>query len=769
MESKDRKRIRKMADNLRLPDDELRKMQISLQIDLGESYHEEPEKLREFSDQQSEQYEKELNTKLSELDSKSAAAREKALKALNPNQTSLSLPNPDEQTAAPAAPPPEPPKPVDTKAAVRVSDDKMHAFLSLVPPENGGRIPTVAALEKYLTKKGVTYGVNRKQLEEVLNDFSEKQKPVTDIEVATGKEMEAGEDAVLDIKFTQEGAEEFAGDIQDEGTISIGSVTKDQVLLIHKPATPGRPGYTVTGEEVKPPEVDEKRVEPKRNTRRSGDQILSTMTGIVYYYPDSILVKPYADARVDIKSSPDKMEARATFFPEIGEGLKLSKKVAMKALDVRRIKYGILEDEIEKAIEEANTTKAPVKDILVAKGTPAEDGADGKVIFKVKMEATMEFREQQGGRIDFREKDLIVNIPENTLLAVQFPPNPKVKDGTNIKGETIPSTDGAAAELEPGKNVEVREKEEGIKEFYSKIGGQIKFESPKISIEPLYVVEGNLDLKVGNIDFLGNVLIKGSIDDGFTVKAGGDIEVKGNVGSSDLESDRNIRVHGGVVSRSHGTIRAKGTITVRFAENAKLIAQEDIVVFRAVLHSEIAAGRDIICTKEKGQIIGGHTVARNRIQVKELGTGSGTKTEVTIGMDYFEIEQMNKLSEEQSKFSQAMEKIGFIIAKFDSLKNPETGEVPPDMREEYVDIMQKKVLVEKKLHEIKMKKVNLSLEEKDYSKSEVVIEKDLHPDVRINLGKEYMDIQEHRVGQRIFPTEAGKLSIEPWRRQKAEK
>ena len=50
---------------------------------------------------------------------------------------------------------------VDTKVALRIAEDRMHAFLSLTPPQGGGRTPNVKILENYLKKKGVTYGIDR--------------------------------------------------------------------------------------------------------------------------------------------------------------------------------------------------------------------------------------------------------------------------------------------------------------------------------------------------------------------------------------------------------------------------------------------------------------------------------------------------------------------------------------------------------------------------------------------------------------------------------
>ncbi|MBO6100931.1 MAG: DUF342 domain-containing protein, partial [Spirochaetaceae bacterium] len=39
----------------------------------------------------------------------------------------------------------------------------------------------------------------------------------------------------------------------------------------------------------------------------------------------------------------------------------------------------------------------------------------------------------------------------------------------------------------------------------------------------------SVNIKTGNITFLGTVIVKGNVDDGFNVKASGNIEVYGTV------------------------------------------------------------------------------------------------------------------------------------------------------------------------------------------------------------------------------------------------
>ena len=69
------------------------------------------------------------------------------------------------------------------------------------------------------------------------------------------------------------------------------------------------------------------------------------------------------------------------------------------------------------------------------------------------------------------------------------------------------------------------------------VNGQVLLVNDKITVEPLMELD-SVNIKTGNITFLGTVIVKGNVEDGFDVHASGNIEVHGSVGSSKLESPR---------------------------------------------------------------------------------------------------------------------------------------------------------------------------------------------------------------------------------------
>ncbi|MHB1406360.1 MAG: FapA family protein, partial [Desulfitobacteriaceae bacterium] len=68
--------------------------------------------------------------------------------------------------------------------------------------------------------------------------------------------------------------------------------------------------------------------------------------------------------------------------------------------------------------------------------------------------------------------------------------------------------------------------------------------NPKyLSVQPIYIINGDVNIKTGNIKFKGNIVVTGSVLDGFGVEAGGSIEVWGDVLHASLYANNEIIIH----------------------------------------------------------------------------------------------------------------------------------------------------------------------------------------------------------------------------------
>ncbi len=116
--------------------------------------------------------------------------------------------------------------------------------------------------------------------------------------------------------------------------------------------------------------------------------------------------------------------------------------------------------------------------------------------------------------------------------------------GTNLKGENIPAVDGIDEKLALGKNIIAPGDQRYI---LATCDGLVEYVHPAISVTPLYVINGDVDLKTGSIKFNGSVIVKGNVREGMTVEAAEHIQVMGIVTESTLIAGKSIEVRGNVV------------------------------------------------------------------------------------------------------------------------------------------------------------------------------------------------------------------------------
>ena len=107
--------------------------------------------------------------------------------------------------------------------------------------------------------------------------------------------------------------------------------------------------------------------------------------------------------------------------------------------------------------------------------------------------------------------------------------------------------------------------------LYSTIDGMVvRTDRDKINVFPVYEVNGNVDYNIGNIDFIGTVVIRGNVLPGFKIRAAGDIRVTGGVEAAELEAEGSIDIIAGIVGQNKAFIKAGKNVKSSFIQDATI-------------------------------------------------------------------------------------------------------------------------------------------------------------------------------------------------------
>jgi uncharacterized protein (DUF342 family) len=324
--------------------------------------------------------------------------------------------------------------------------------------------------------------------------------------------------------------------------------------------------------------------------------------------------------------------------------------------------------------------------VVIAEGLPPVNGRDAYIRYNFERDQSkVRLRERADGRVDFKDLKIIQNVVEAQALAKKIPPERGVP-GRTVTGNQLPARDGKDMALPLGKNVRVGE--DGVT-IISEINGQVVEMSGKINVEPVYTVSDNVGIKTGNIIFLGTVIVNGNVEDGFSVKAAGNIEVNGTVEKAELDAEGDIIVHQGITGKGNGIIQAGKTLAARFIENTVIQAGETVIASDGIINSRVDAGKRIICQGKRATIVGGWLRAGEEINAKVLGSStSGTETVCEVGVDPKTKELILQLTKNKGILEKQLEEIKLNMQTLVNIKKQRKS--LPEDKEAYLQTLDEK-------------------------------------------------------------------------------
>jgi len=327
------------------------------------------------------------------------------------------------------------------------------------------------------------------------------------------------------------------------------------------------------------------------------------------------------DAVIHVSMSDNRMEAYIRVEPPMYDGALPTFKDYEDALVHRKITYGVDTAKLK------DLAAHPIynKDHLIAKGLMPINGENGTYVFQFSLEKNNRPKEKSDGTVDYRDLGIVENVKKGQVLCIITPPTDG-SEGTALTGIRLKQVKGKAVPPLSGKNTELSEDGTAI---YSKIDGQVAYDGRKINVSETFYLKGDVDNSIGNIKFIGNVVIEGTVLDNFVVEAGGNIEIGGTVGSVTLKADGNILLRSGIIG---GEVNCKGDLTSKFIEHCHVFAGGNITA-DFVMTSNIKCGNNLILTGSKGKIVGGSCMAGQNITARIIGSLTGLETDLGIGMD----------------------------------------------------------------------------------------------------------------------------------------
>lgn len=351
----------------------------------------------------------------------------------------------------------------------------------------------------------------------------------------------------------------------------------------------------------------------------------------------SAVIGRRADADYRLEVAADKMSATLTVIAAQG-GVAAAADAAAKAASRAGVVFGIDPTALARAVA------SPGVAVAVAAGAAPQAGVDASLEALVEVSQARHLIEDERGHIDFRELGVQRSVAAGTPLMRRHPPQPGTP-GHTVTGVEIPAP--------KTKDVKFAVRLQGVQLsaddpdlLVAAIDGKPVFHRDGFSVDPVLVLPG-VNLSTGNVDFVGSIEIKGDVQSGMKIKAGGGVTIHGTLESAEIEAGGDVEVKGGVIgqrtpagrngeARTNGArIQAKGNVHTHHVDNAVIVAERSVFVDESIVQSDVTAMEEVVVGKEgtnKGHIIGGTVRATRAVTALCLGAPGSNETAVMAGM-----------------------------------------------------------------------------------------------------------------------------------------
>jgi uncharacterized protein len=528
-----------------------------------------------------------------------------------------------------------------------ISEDGLQAVVQEITPQT-----SVEDVLAALKQAGVTEGVSGEGIQNAVSQSQKSNRPLGEVVVAKGTAAKpavpphieppegapalAPLSAVVKLLQSETATEVTEGASKLKARTVLPGDTLGTVIVAE-----GEPGKSVTGKEIvaesassgKPP------TEPGPGATKSD----STFTASVYGYAG--IVDGQAAVLTPFWISQDGMVAGFVSV-QLEDGRQTPDAAQLEeSAKAAGITWGIDTDGLQK-LADALARDTKLKPLLpVARGelpTEPED-ATPEISFSYISQSGLV---KEDGSIDLRERNSFPGVAEGESLA-QGKAGVAGKEGHTVKGEAIEVRSPVEAELVAGENVKlegtapnqklVSEMDGGASCSTSEITADgVQKVQYTVAVRPVAQVSGNVDYDTGNLDFKGNVEIKGSVLSPFVVKATGDIRIGETVESgAQVYGEANLVVNLGIVGEST-VVKTEGNITAKFIQDATVSAGGDIAVGSYIRSANVSSQGSITVEGSGGSvggILGGEVWASDSITSKNVGSEHTSTTAISLGFD----------------------------------------------------------------------------------------------------------------------------------------
>lgn len=456
---------------------------------------------------------------------------------------------------------------------------------------------------------------------------------------------------------------------------------------------------------------------------------------------------PPVDSVVYVTIASNCSEAYITVDPPEHGGKDITFEAVMQELKNQKVCYGLNMEEIHRIADNHIYNERA----LIAEWTPAVNGIDGTITYHFDKQVRIAPVEDENGFVDYKNLGLIRIVHAGDVIADITHPT-EGESGTDVKGQLLRQIPGKKASFTVGTNTELNEDETQI---IVAADGNITFKGGAFVVDEVVTIQGDVDASVGNISFVGDVVVKGEVMEGFKISSNGNIIVSGNVNGATLESDGDIVIKKGCINSK---VVAHGSVSINFCEHSDIRCDGDLSSTNFVICNVYCGSLSVKGTH--GGLMGGSYTSLSSVEVSNIGTKNYTPTVLTVGDNALLAEEKNTLMNEIEKQKKMLEDLTLVI-NFLNEKKKELHNLPEDKEIVLGNACRQKIVtgIDIKKNQKRIDEINTSLSNKQYLS--IDCKGHMYPGVKIIINDQVFKAESEYVRTRVSISEDGIIHAAP--------
>nr|WP_320049018.1 FapA family protein [uncultured Desulfuromonas sp.] len=353
----------------------------------------------------------------------------------------------------------------------------------------------------------------------------------------------------------------------------------------------------------------------------------------------------YEEYSLQIVVAEDEMSAVVSILPHCDKEFEIPPQTLLQELSKAGVEDGIDLPAVEALCRFASKGKEQ-HHILVAATEPPQPGADAWLEIKIRTgkDHDVHLEENEEGKIDLYTLNLFTSVQPEEEIAILHPAE-YGEGSSTVTGKVLAPVQGRELEVRLGGGVRV---EDGGSRFIAELCGRVDYSENILSVSEDYIIHGDVDLEVGNINFPGYTRVRGDVLDSFDIRSIKGIEIGGAVGNSYLITDGDITI-GSMSGRDEGLIRCGGTLKANYLNGVTVECMGDVIIANEIRNCVIKSAGSIMI--KNGVISGGASIALKGIEAKDIGATAGVTTRLTSGIYYPEADRLQMLKAKQKSLA----------------------------------------------------------------------------------------------------------------------